>query len=525
MSVIRYIQSVQQDEKANYVFDKLSDLVAATDTTNHATALISDDNSFTTSLITATSQIFSNAFEDADVITKTEVRVFWKLQKGTEKLGSANIGDTKLYVGGAEWFPSFSQNTKYNLETEEEDYVLESLFIFDSDNGPSTALLREAEDSGRFMKFDFDFYAKDEDQFIKNTSIYVYYVEYTIYLNDLESQMVVRYNKDEISSERTISLGSIRRNTSSAFDISLENTGSNKLTLERISATTVTLQNNPTSSGNYSIDVGQTYVLVFSIPTSTVGNFRSEISIQSDDPGNERFRFYVTYSIEETAVASPILTVLQNSSAITNGKVLTIPAVVVSSSSTVDITIKNTGTTNLAISGASISGDGTVSGLSTFGNNISIAPSETKILKLVLNTSTEGNKIISYAINSNDSSHNPFTFRISYMVSKAHDIKLRNNDSSIKPSEAILENGSTVSVGLINDSYTKSYTIQNDGIATDIIVNSVTATGSLVVSSTPSMPFTLRASAANSLTFLITFKTESSGDKTGDIVIDWSAAS
>lgn len=469
---------------------------------------------------------FLQNLREQDSIVYLEIQVNYELVNTVkEQFASVNIypvlGIYKLGLNNELGYePSSSSSDILSLDEQKTSGITTAIFQYDSEEIeiPDLSILI---DSGFNIGIVGDVDNTDQNA---DLQLRVYDVKFIVYYraNDplLQIYSIEINPEDQVVSGDTVSYGSISQNSVYVINFALVNQGTADFVIE--SPKNVTTARGLISSScppeGITIAPNSDYILSFDIYTGEVGTNTDTFTITSNDPINPSFDVTVSYSVVAGATAAN-LGFTYGLSTIANNASISSSSIAVDSVNNLTFTATNSGTAVLSITSVSVTGDGSKSG-GTLVNGVSIPISGSKTLQVLLSTEELGNKTFTVTVISNDSAHNPYIFYVNYSV-------LPESNLEIKDEGVPIEDGDSVSLGSLdrgNDSK-KTYILKNSGVSKSVIINSVSVTGDVIIDSVTPLPATLSPNNANAVTLIISFSTDESGLKSGNLIIDWDQSS
>ncbi len=347
-------------------------------------------------------------------------------------------------------------------------------------------------------------------------------------------------NSSSVSNGSSFNLGSFQQGTTQSFVFSIKNDGGDNLVFPQngiISYGQTSISSNPTSGQSLVIAPAESVSVTVQINTSTAGSYGNQLIVLSSNSYiNSSFSIYLSFTITALpspppppppsssppppappAATPPTLSVSRiGSQIIPNNTTLSLASIAKDSSISVVLEFKNNGSSNLSITNVSVSGDATYDS-SVFQSTKNLSYLSSAYLTLTLDATSLGNKRITVIISSNDTANNPYRISLTYVVAPQANVQITENNISVA-------DGSVIPLGLVNKGTnpTKTYTLRNSGVSRNVTINSISASGDIVLSNNSSMPFTLRPNSANFLIFTISFPSDTVGQKSGTLSIDWS---
>jgi len=260
------------------------------------------------------------------------------------------------------------------------------------------------------------------------------------------------------------------------------------------------------------------------LDTSSVGIKEVRLSVVSNDPSDNPFRFKIAFSVV-TAPVLPSISLTYNNSTVANNSILTLGNYPLSGLNTISLNITNSGTPDLTIPQNGISLTSINDGV-TFSSNpvansaVSIPFNTSASFSLLLDTTSLGQKTVIITLVSNDTSNDPYIITVSYNISKSFNLVVEENSISLTHQEV-------VDIGTYDKkkSIVKRISLSNDGIFHNIRVLGIVAEGHISLRNIPALPFILQANKLNVAQFQANFDSLVLGIRTGDIKIQWEVAS
>lgn len=353
--------------------------------------------------------------------------------------------------------------------------------------------------------------------------IYVHEISQTIELAEISGPSIfVSYNGSSVESSTAIDLGTFVQNSEAQITFSIENIGSDNLTINYFEIADAGIKEIVSTATPITILPKVSENITIILNTSSDGEFQDQqVKISNDSLNQPAFFISVSFKVETSSETNtPTISLSYESTEIVKNRTFSIASVPLDIAKTVSILCYNSGQSNLIISGVTISGDAIVGAGTTLSTGATISPLGSAVLNLSVITSTLSNKSISVSIFSNDAANNPFTFTITYSV-------LPQSNLTFSLDNVELVDGEEFDIGSIDrgKSYTKSYVLTNSGIYKNLLIDSLTASSDLSIVGTYSLPFTLSPNSANSLVVTVLFDTITVGLRDGIFTINYSEGS
>jgi len=369
-----------------------------------------------------------------------------------------------------------------------------------------------------FARFNFS-----ASNMVVSQKIYVYEILQVIEVAEVSGPTItVTYNDSPVEDSVSVDLGSFVQNESTQVSFFIENNGSDDLVIDSIEISDAGIKEISFASFPTSISPTKKEELIVTLDTTAQGAFDAQrLKISSNAVNAATFFLYMSFKVDApNEVNPPVIVPFYGSTQIIKNKSFAIASAPLEIARTVSILFYNQGQTALTINGVTVSGDATVGAGTTLVAGASISASNYATLNLSTITSTLGNKSITVSVSSNDSLNNPFVFTLTYSVLPHTSLTFSSDNSE-------LIDGEDFDVGSIDKgkSYTKSYTLRNDGVYKNLMIDSLTASEDLSIVGTYSLPFALAPNGSNSLVVTVLFDTLTVGLKDGIFTINYSEGS
>ena len=220
----------------------------------------------------------------------------------------------------------------------------------------------------------------------------------------------------EIQSGGSFSFGNVAVNASDTVVFTIKNTGTGDLVLDGTPLVDIyasaefSVGSYPSLSTITGPSGTTTFTLVYS-PSAT-GDHSTSVSIENNDVNEDPFIF----TISGAGVNAPEIEVWQSTTELSSGGSFPFGDVAIGDPQAIQFTVKNVGSSDLLLSGASaveLSGTGDFSVTTQPSSTTIFWPSGTRTFSITFDPSTTGNHTKTVSIVNNDPDENPFTFTIS----------------------------------------------------------------------------------------------------------------
>ncbi len=292
------------------------------------------------------------------------------------------------------------------------------------------------------------------------------------------------------ATDLSVPFGSVNAGSSATQTVTVKNTGTASLAVGAIDtnqlAAPFSIKTDTCSNQAIAPTASCTITVAFA-PTST-GSFTDSFNIPSNDPAKSSVTMNLTGN--GTAVPTAAITVTDSVAPTTD---LSVPfgTVIVGSSSTQTVTVKNTGTANLLV-GAVNSANPLAAPFSIKTDtcsNQTIAPSATCTLTVAFTPTSTGSSTDSFNIPSNDPAKSTITMNVNGTGGTVPVPKITVTDS-VAPTNDLLVPFGTIAAG---SSVTQTVTVTNSG-------NAALAVGTVGSTNVLSAPFSIKTDTCSNQT-------------------------
>ena len=205
----------------------------------------------------------------------------------------------------------------------------------------------------------------------------------------------------EISVQERVDFGTIDAGQPVQETITITNTGTASLNITGITSDVSGLTFDPVV---FTVEAGGSQTVTITFPSSAEGTFSGNITISSNDPNSATQPLSVSITVQPPP--APVISVQQTP--------VKFDPIVAGQTGEQTITIENTGTATLQITG--IKGDGDVSGLTFEPSVFTLEPNDSRMVTITFPSSSAGEFSGNIIISSNDPNNGTQTLSVSVIV-------------------------------------------------------------------------------------------------------------
>lgn len=232
--------------------------------------------------------------------------------------------------------------------------------------------------------------------------------------------------------------------------------------------------------------------------------------------------YQIVYKYNSVAQKGGTLEVFYEDQKLTQNEVLSFSTVPQKLNSSAILVLKNVGFTNLVIQ--KIETEGSVFATAEkIPTNTNISPGGFVTVEFDIMDAIVGEQRGSIIIKSTDVLFPVYALDVKFVVKEKSKFEIRDG-ATVNYANNLLSNLENINLGILDRDrgYKKFYTLTNDGIYSDLRVNSIQlSTNHATIAESPTLPFVLLKNKENSMTFAVSFDTQDGVNKEVDINIDY----